>query len=154
MLTMGDEGGRTQHGNNNAYCQDNAITWMDWTALDEELIVCAAFLSKLRKRFGVFAETGFFKGIDEDIQWLSAGGAPMTVAEWEAETQDVLAMVLKTDDRQTGLRTRLAVLFNRGGGPEAFRLPGLLWRELEGGQSGVEFTVPSRSVLFAVEELR
>ncbi len=44
MLTAGDEGGRTQRGNNNTYCQDNDITWMDWAALDEELIGHTAWL--------------------------------------------------------------------------------------------------------------
>ncbi len=61
-------------------------------------------------------------------------------------------MVVKTRDGSKGVATRLAVLFNRGGGPVSFRLPGLLWRELEGGQSGATFTVSARSVLFAVEE--
>lgn len=154
MLTMGDEGGRSQHGNNNAYCQDNAITWVDWAMLDEELVVYAAFLSQVRKRFGVFSDTAFFKGAEEDVQWLSASGSPMTVSEWEGEMQDVLAMVMKTADRQTDRATRLAVLFNRGGSPVSFRLPGLMWRELEGGQTGVAFTVAARSVLFAVEDMQ
>jgi glycogen operon protein len=55
MLTAGDEGGRSQRGNNNAYCQDNEITWVDWAALDDELIAHAAFVSALRKRFDVFS---------------------------------------------------------------------------------------------------
>jgi glycogen operon protein len=152
MLTMGDEGGRSQQGNNNAYCQDNAITWLDWGAMDEELVLYARFLAGLRKRFDVFTRADFFTGMDEDICWLSPTGAPMTVSEWEAEEQGQLGMVVKTRDGLKAVTTRLAVLFNRGGGPVSFRLPGLLWRELEGGQSGATFTVPARSVLFAVEE--
>lgn len=152
MLTMGDEGGRTQRGNNNAYCQDNEITWLDWAQMDEELVLYTSFLARLRNRFDVFSRTDFFTGIDEDVCWLSASGSPLTVAEWEGEYQDELSMILKTGDVRADGQTRVAVLFNRGGAPVPFRLPGLLWRELEGGQSGVEFTVPARSVLFAVEE--
>ncbi len=57
MLTAGDEGGRSQHGNNNAYCQDNEITWLDWKALDEELIAHTAFVAALRRRFTVFSRS-------------------------------------------------------------------------------------------------
>lgn len=154
MLTMGDEGGRSQRGNNNAYCQDNEITWLDWGQMDEELVLYTRFLSRLRARFDVFARTEFFTGADEDVCWLSASGSALTVAEWEAEGQNELSMILKTGDAETDRQTRLAILFNRGGEARSFRLPGLIWRELEGGQSGVEFVVPARSVLFAVEEVQ
>ena len=62
MLAAGDEAGRSQRGNNNAYCQDNAITWIDWPALDESLIAHVEVLSRIRARFDVFGDTGFFTG--------------------------------------------------------------------------------------------
>ena len=155
MWAAGDEGGRSQRGNNNAYCQDNDITWLNWQELDEELVLYTAFLSNLRKRFDVFSRTEFFTGAGGDVSWLSITGAEMTVAEWEAETQGTLAMVLKTGDRETGAQTRLAVLFNRGYEPVFFQLhetAGKRWQELAGHQEGHGFNTPARSVLFVVEQ--
>ncbi len=58
MLTAGDEFGRTQRGNNNAYCQDNALTWLDWSKADEELIdTTTARLAAMRQRFSCFMDT-------------------------------------------------------------------------------------------------
>ena len=155
MWTAGDEGGRSQRGNNNAYCQDNDITWMNWQELDEELVLYTAFLSNVRKRFDVFSKTAFFAGVDGDVSWLSVSGAEMTVPEWEAEAQGALAMVLKTGDSETGAQTRLAVLFNRGHEPVFFQLhetTGKRWQELAGHQQGHGFNAPARSVLFVVEQ--
>ncbi len=59
MLTMGDEAGRSQRGNNNAYCQDNAITWFDWSKIDKALVEHTAVLAAIRKRFEVFSQTSF-----------------------------------------------------------------------------------------------
>ena len=154
MLTAGDEAGRSQNGNNNAYCQDNEITWMNWGEMDEELLLYTSYLSSLRKRFEVFSGVQFFTGRDQDVEWLSASGAPMTIGEWEAEDQSQLTMVLKTRDRSTARDVRLAVLFNRSHDAVSFRLPGLLWQELEGGQRGSEFLVGARAVVFALEEMQ
>ena len=121
MLTAGDEGGRSQHGNNNAYCQDNAITWVDWATLDETLIAHTAFVSALRKRFSALAAQGFLD--DGDVLWANAGGEPMTTGDWENPGNDTLAMVLKTDDSLTKKATRLGVLFNRARDVRTFRLP-------------------------------
>ncbi len=54
MLTAGDEFGRTQKGNNNAYAQDNATTWLDWAAADRDLIAYVAELARLRERLAPF----------------------------------------------------------------------------------------------------
>jgi glycogen operon protein len=122
MLTAGDEGGRSQGGNNNAYCQDNQITWVDWSKLDEELIAHTAFLSSLRKRFAVFSETQFFAG-DGDIVWLSPDGGPMTVAQWETPSLSAFGLSLRSLDNDTGKPIRFAVLINRGRGEHIFALP-------------------------------
>lgn len=152
MLTAGDEGGRSQHGNNNAYAQDNAITWLDWSRLDRQMIEHTALLSAMRQRFRVFAETIFFRGKD-DVAWLRLDGCPMTVGDWEHPATDNLIMVLATDDGQQKRLTRLAVVINRSHAPHPFRLPASLdgeWRD------ALSDTVPPamagpRSVSFLVE---
>jgi glycogen operon protein len=121
MLTAGDEGGRSQHGNNNAYCQDNEITWVDWSKLDEELIAQTAFLSSLRKRFAVFTETAFFTG-NGDIVWLSTDGEPMTVSQWGTPSLSAFGMGLETLDNETGKPARLAILINRGRSEQVFAI--------------------------------
>ena len=154
MLTAGDEAGRTQRGNKNAYCQDNEITWMDWAVLDDELVAHTAFISGLRKRFSVFSETGFLNGNGE-VEWISPSGRPMTVQEWETPNFSTLGMVLATRDEQSGKATRLAVLFNRSGGEEIFTLPGSAsWRHLApdaAKKSVASAIVPRRSVAFYLE---
>ncbi|WP_271025257.1 glycogen debranching protein GlgX [Rhizobium sp. RCAM05973] len=156
MLTAGDEGGRSQQGNNNAYCQDNAITWMDWAKLDEELIGHTAWLAGLRRRFGVFSKTEFFRG-DNDVVWVSATGTPLTVPEWEAPDAGMLGMAIETQDRVSGRPTRLAVLLNRTAGGLHVTLPP---SEKDGWSlltttgempAGEQTTIPARSVSFFVE---
>ncbi|MBX4991245.1 glycogen operon protein [Rhizobium binae] len=158
MLTAGDEGGRSQRGNNNAYCQDNAITWVDWKALDEDLIAHTAFVAGLRRRFTVFSETDFLSG-NGDVEWISVSGEPMTVAEWETPGLPTLGMLLATDDRASkGKRTRLAVLFNRSESRQLFTLPSegeASWRQLTPAGAkkvGARVTVEPRSVGFFIEK--
>ncbi|MBX5158657.1 MULTISPECIES: glycogen debranching protein GlgX [unclassified Rhizobium] len=157
MLTAGDEGGRSQHGNNNAYCQDNEITWLDWKALDEGLVAHTAFVAGLRRRFTAFSETGLLSG-NGDVEWISLSGEPMTVVEWETPSLSTLGMLLSTGDRSLrGRQTRLAVLFNRSGDRQFFTLPSGAepgWRQLtpEGAKKiGDRATVEPRSVAFFVE---
>ncbi|MDO3433132.1 glycogen debranching protein GlgX [Rhizobium sp. CBN3] len=158
MLTAGDEGGRSQRGNNNAYCQDNEITWLDWKALNEDLIAHTAFVAGLRRRFTVFSETGFLSG-NGDVEWISLSGEPMTVAEWETPSLSTLGMLLATGDRSSrGKNTRLAVLFNRSESRQLFTLPSENepgWRQLtpEGAKKAdARVTVEPRSVAFFVEK--
>ncbi len=150
MLTMGDEAGRSQRGNNNAYAQDNEITWLDWSTIDEHLVEHTAALAAIRKRFAVFSETGFFAG-NGDIEWLAASGQPMEVGDWDNPDNPVLGMVLATLDRQTGRKVRLAVLFNRGHEQASFALPGWGWKHFGSGDLWNQ-VLPARSVRFCVEE--
>ena len=62
MIVGGDELGRTQQGNNNAYCQDNPITWFDWSAVDEELLEFTRRLVGLRRSHPVFRRRRFLVG--------------------------------------------------------------------------------------------
>ena len=146
MLTAGDEGGRSQYGNNNAYCQDNEITWVDWSSLSQELTDHTAFLAALRKRFGVFSQTEFFSG-NGDVAWLAPGGEPMTVAEWERPDMPAFAMVLATPDHETENDAELAVLINRSHEIVPFTLPGDDWQAI-GTDFGNPAFLPARSVVF------
>jgi glycogen operon protein len=90
MLSHGDELGRTQHGNNNAYCKDNAITWVDWAATDEDLLAFTRRLAQLRTQHPVFRRRRFFEGRPvqrrgdnlPDIAWLRPDGSEMTEQDW------------------------------------------------------------------------
>ncbi|WP_427018913.1 glycogen debranching protein GlgX [Pseudarthrobacter sp. P1] len=91
MLLAGDELGRSQHGNNNAYCQDNELSWIDWGQADAGLLDFTARLGRLRAEHPVFRRRRFFDGVpveqadgDElaDIVWLRPDGSAMTGADW------------------------------------------------------------------------
>jgi glycogen operon protein len=92
MLLGGDEFGRTQGGNNNAYCQDNEISWFDWQGIDDEGRRLTAFLSRLialRKAHPVLRRSRFLHGNDvsdngvKDITWISPQGEEMTLEQWQ-----------------------------------------------------------------------
>ncbi|MEU0567517.1 glycogen debranching protein GlgX [Nonomuraea sp. NPDC005983] len=89
MLSHGDEMGRTQRGNNNAYCQDNEIAWIDWSMLHTEpdLLQFVRSLSRLRREHPVFQRRRFFQGRHpedgkRDLVWLTPGGREMTAGDW------------------------------------------------------------------------
>jgi len=83
MLLGGDERGRTQQGNNNAYCQDNEITWFDWSAADEDLLAYTRRLIAFRKEHPVFRRRRFLAGKEaSELGWFTPAGAPMTGSDW------------------------------------------------------------------------
>ncbi|MDT7549566.1 MAG: isoamylase, partial [Actinomycetota bacterium] len=108
MLTMGDELGRTQRGNNNAYCQDNEISWMPWDAESHPLCQLVEQLVALRRRHPVFRQKAFFRGQpigDEgvkDLAWFGTDGVELTDAEWFDPHQHTIAMYLDGG----GIKTR------------------------------------------------
>jgi glycogen operon protein len=142
MLSAGDEFGRSQQGNNNAYAQDNPLSWIDWSTIDREILEHASTLSALRRRFTIFEGLEFLS--DLDVSWLTVKGEPMQVADWEAHHADQLIMALQTNDRVTTRPATLVVAFNRADEPKPIRLPGgaRLWKCLVG--DGM--TVAARSV--------
>ncbi|MBP0438838.1 glycogen debranching protein GlgX [Tianweitania sediminis] len=148
MLTAGDEFGRTQKGNNNAYAQDNDTTWLDWESADADLLGHASALSQLRKRHPVLGHARLLTS--KDVQWLSPTGEALSALEWEEPDSRKLAMVLTCEGE------RLAVLVNGGHRASLFRLPevsGVRWRTLDG-ECREDHLVesPPRSVVFAIEE--
>jgi glycogen operon protein len=108
MLTAGDEFGRTQHGNNNAYCQDNAAFWLDWEKADEGLIGFVAELARLRSQHPLLGRDAFLSGRGEflDARWLKPDGSPIADAEWQG--LDAFCLML------TGGEERLLIAVNRG----------------------------------------
>jgi isoamylase len=102
MLLHGDELGRTQHGNNNAYCQDNELSWVDWSRAGDPLLAFTASVLTLRRRHPVFRRRRFFKGRAAggdlaDIAWFTPGVAEMTTADWEAGICQCLIVFLNGD---------------------------------------------------------
>jgi isoamylase len=83
LLLGGDEMGRTQRGNNNAYCQDNEITWIDWSAIDPDLLRFTTDLITLRRRHPVFRRRRFLSGAAAaDLRWFTLSGTEMTAQNW------------------------------------------------------------------------
>ena len=86
MLSMGDESGRSQAGNNNAWCQDNELSWGDWENVDQELLEFTRKLIKFRQEHPVCRRTRFFEGTGEqlpDVWWMRPDGRRMTRRDWE-----------------------------------------------------------------------
>jgi isoamylase len=102
MLLAGDELGRSQLGNNNAYCQDNAISWLDWNPehIDHQMLAFVRQLLALRKQHPVFRRRKFFQGRRikgaeiKDIVWYRPDGGEMTDEEWNQDFVRCLGMVL------------------------------------------------------------
>jgi glycogen operon protein len=139
MLSGGDEMGRTQLGNNNAYCQDNAISWTNWShdAAARELAAFTRRLIKLRRDEPVLRRRSFFQGralrgrTVKDIMWLDPAGAELSDSAWQSELQ-AFGMLLQgdaideCDDRGRRITgSSLCVLLNAAAAPQAFVVPPL-----------------------------
>src|SRR2546421_4029920 len=92
MIGHGDELGRTQRGNNNAYCQDNELTWVDWDNADDQLLKFVRTLIDFRARHPVFRRRRFFTGKPvgrtsgnqlPDLEWFAPDGRTMTMDDWD-----------------------------------------------------------------------
>ncbi len=100
MLVAGDELGRTQQGNNNAYCQDNEISWLDWTSVDGTLLDFTKKLIHFRREHPVFCRRKWFQGIPirgtgvEDIVWFLPDASEMDDHHWQEDYARSLAVFL------------------------------------------------------------
>ena len=92
MLVAGDELGRTQGGNNNAYCQDNETSWLDWEGADRALLEFVSKLIALRKKHPSFRRRTYPK--PEDTSWLAPEGREMTAQDWELPFARCLGMLM------------------------------------------------------------
>ncbi|WP_073384733.1 glycogen debranching protein GlgX [Jatrophihabitans endophyticus] len=136
MLCHGDELGRTQQGNNNGYCQDNELTWIDWDAIDVDLLAFARRVSELRREHPLFRRRRFFDGRPTrrrggvpDIGWFSPDGGEMTEEDWESGVGSIGVFlngngIAERDARGERLvDDSFLLLFNNHWEPVEFTLP-------------------------------
>ncbi|WP_321822200.1 MULTISPECIES: glycogen debranching protein GlgX [unclassified Burkholderia] len=141
MLLSGDEWGNSQFGNNNAYCQDNALSWLDWSACETRrgatMLHFCARLARLRRGYRVFQHPYFPHGRNEwlpgvlDVDWFDAHGRPMSTSAWEDGRGGTLAVRRAAPawpDRRHGAGAGPAVdvallLINGGRDDTVFTLP-------------------------------
>ncbi|MGE0714940.1 MAG: glycogen debranching protein GlgX [Alphaproteobacteria bacterium] len=132
MLLAGDEFGRTQGGNNNAYCQDNAVSWLDWEAASgPDATLLTAFVARaigLRHRYPVLRCRYFLHGRGEpipgvrDIEWFGADGGPIPPEAWNDPEERALVL-LRAGIREDGPSDILTLAMNPGDEDRVFRLP-------------------------------
>jgi glycogen operon protein len=138
MITAGDELGRTQNGNNNAYCQDNETSWLDWSfdANARALLAFVRRMIEIRRDHPAFRRRDFFQGRAlhgaevKDISWFKPDGSEMTAEEWDHEHARALGVYLagealsETDRRGQRLTDdNFLLLFNAGAEAVDFQLP-------------------------------
>lgn len=138
LLLAGDEIGNSQHGNNNAYCQDNEIGWIDWSKLgdaDDDMSAFVGRLTTIRRAFPQLRSNRWVQGHKADghygVMWLRPDAAEMAEADWNFPDGRFLAYVISPDAPAT---TALFVVLNGAEQPIAFTLPKIehykTWRRL------------------------
>jgi glycogen operon protein len=182
MLLAGDEIGRTQQGNNNAYCQDNEISWFDWAHVDEPLLAFTRRLIEIQAEHPVFRRRRWFKGRPvrgagvSDIAWFRPDGGEMSDENWQTGHAKSFAVFLNgdalreiDDDGRPVRDDSFLLLFNAHHEPLAFTIPeqrfGSAWRtivdtaadgEPQGGElkAGETRQVEGRSVVVLSRQAR
>jgi isoamylase len=140
MIAHGDELGRTQQGNNNGYCQDSELSWVDWGKVDVDLLAFTRQVAELRRQHPVFRRHRFFDGRPvrrrgaealPDIAWFATDGTEMTEEDWEAPFGRAVAAYLNGEgipDRDArGERVvddSFLLCFSAHDQPLEFRVPG------------------------------
>ncbi|MBK8090889.1 MAG: glycogen debranching protein GlgX [Verrucomicrobiaceae bacterium] len=126
MLCAGDERGRTQQGNNNAYCQDNAISWLDWSTCDEVMLRFVRRVLALRRERAALRRVAFFDGkIDpltglRDVTWLEGDGTWLCSEEWHDPARQHFGALIAGVSGEAPL----LLLFNNDTAACQFHLPG------------------------------
>jgi isoamylase len=145
MLVAGDEMGRTQGGSNNAYCQDNAVSWLDWSLLDQPgahgLYRLTRRLLALRHAHPVLRRRAFFSGRPQapdglrDLAWFTPRGAEMTAGDWYAPASTLGLFLSGRDIPGRDARGEkitddsFLTVLHAGAEPVEFVLPGPPWAE-------------------------
>jgi isoamylase len=163
MILGGDELGRTQGGNNNAWCQDNEISWFDWEHADDDLLEFTKRLIRLRQAHPVFRREAFLTGKEvkgsglPDVWWFRPDGRRMTQKDWQRPDAHTLGVFLngkeipqRTPDGEEISDDSFLLLFNAYGGPITFTLPtrrfGARWAvEIATGEGAPEGPVAARA---------
>jgi glycogen operon protein len=135
QLLAGDELGHSQQGNNNVYCQDNAITWLDWAQADATLTCFVAGLAALRRQHPGLRHARWFEGpgntphtAPPDIAWFDTDGHPMAPDAWQAHDRHTLTAVITVGDTGAAPTERLWVAWHAGPGAITLPLPDGDWR--------------------------
>ncbi|MDE3025473.1 MAG: glycogen debranching protein GlgX, partial [Acidobacteriota bacterium] len=136
MLLGGDELGRTQHGNNNAWCQDNEISWFDWDAADDSLVSFVRGVIAFRREHPVFRRETFLTGTETrgsglpDVWWFRPDGRRMTMRDWQQQPGRTLGVFLngleipsRTAHGEEIVDASFLLLFNAHFEPVTFTLP-------------------------------
>jgi isoamylase len=163
MLLGGDEFGRSQSGNNNAWCQDNELSWFRWDEADHDLIEFARRVIRLRKEHPVFRRQQFLAGAETqgsglpDVWWFRPDGRRMTQKDWQNTNAHTLGVFLngeeipsRTPDGHEIADDSFLLLFNAYGEEITFTLPtrrfGTRWSvELATGTNGPSDTLTARA---------
>lgn len=119
MLLAGDEFGNTQYGNNNAYCQDNEITWLKWENFNQTLFDFTKQIIALRKKIQSLQQDAWWS--DENVEWLNTGGNPMTLDDWHNRESKALQVMLDG---------KYLFLINAKTEPQSFYLPKGKWKKI------------------------
>ena len=131
MLLAGDDIGHSQHGNNNAYCQDNGVCWLDWQHADHALAAFTARLIALRRRYCALRHAGWYNGAVQadgqaDIAWLTHQNAALDEAAWNGKHRSCIAIRLGAD----AATEPCLLLINAEAQTVDFVLPAGAWRML------------------------
>lgn len=133
MLLAGDEFGRSQSGNNNAYCQDNELNWINWESHDQAQDNQKRFVSHilaLRKRFPIFGLDQYvheaLNPSDPTIEWFNASGHQMQPNHWSEYQVRSLGYLMAWNDERNNSRRRLLTIFHAGREKVTFHLPPLM----------------------------
>jgi len=169
MLAMGDELGRTQHGNNNAYAHDGPLTWIDWAAADTGLAAFVAALVALRRDHPALREDRWLAGAprDEtgipDVEWRQPDGRIMSAEDWARGDVHALVAALYAPATGDTPADRVVFALNAGNAPLVARWPeprrGHAWRRaidtsnpvLPGTDAGAGVAIEARAVVVLVE---
>ena len=142
MLLAGDESGRTQKGNNNAYCQDNNISWInwDWSKSNKELFEFTKHLIQIRSRYSILTEGKFFHGhfINgfnyKDLTWYMSNGNEFDHENWQIPELHAFALVLAHEKTTNTHEDKMAILENT------------LMILLNASTVTIEFTIPESNI--------
>ena len=141
MLLAGDEFGNSQYGNNNAYCQDNEITWLKWDDFNQTLFDFTKQTIALRKKIQSLQQEAWWS--DENVEWLNTGGNPMTLDDWHNRENKALQVMLDG---------KYLFLINAKTEPQSFYLPKGKWKKIAETENSVIQQCDVSGIAFEVLE--
>ena len=141
MLLAGDEFGNSQYGNNNAYCQDNEITWLKWENFNQTLFDFTKQTIALRKKIQSLQQGAWWS--DENVAWLNCGGNPMTLDDWHNRESKALQVMLDG---------KYLFLINAKTEPQSFYLPKGKWKKIAETENSVIQQCDVSGIAFEVLE--